>query len=59
LKTVAKELAKCKLDLIGVQEVRWEKGGTEPAGNYKFSVGMRIMNERWDFLYMTWNHISS
>jgi hypothetical protein len=25
LKTVAKELGKYKLDLVGVQEVRWEK----------------------------------
>jgi exonuclease III len=30
--TVSKELSKCKLDLVGVQEVRWEGGGTEPAG---------------------------
>jgi hypothetical protein len=27
--TVAKALAKYKLDLVGVQEVRWDKGGTE------------------------------
>jgi hypothetical protein len=27
------ELAKYKLDLVGVQEVRWYKGGTEPAGD--------------------------
>jgi hypothetical protein len=27
---------KYKLDLIGVQEVRWEKGITEPAGEYMF-----------------------
>jgi hypothetical protein len=26
--TVAKELASCKLDSVGVQEVRWGKGGT-------------------------------
>jgi hypothetical protein len=24
------------LDLVGVQEVRWERGGTEPAGEYAF-----------------------
>jgi exonuclease III len=29
LKTVARELRKHKLDLVGVQEVRWEKEGTE------------------------------
>jgi exonuclease III len=31
LKTVARDLGKCKLDLVGVQGVRWEKGGTERA----------------------------
>jgi exonuclease III len=28
LKTVARELGKYKVDLVGVQEVRWEKEGT-------------------------------
>jgi exonuclease III len=32
LVTVTKELSKYRLDLVGVQEVRWEDGGTEPAG---------------------------
>jgi hypothetical protein len=27
LMTMAKELARYKLDLVGVQEVRWDKGG--------------------------------
>jgi hypothetical protein len=36
LKTVARELGKYKLDLVGVQEVRWEKGGTERAEDYIF-----------------------
>jgi hypothetical protein len=38
--------AKYKLDLVGVQEVRWDGGGTEPAGECTFSmeVGMNIMN---------------
>jgi hypothetical protein len=30
--TVSRELSKLKLDLVGAQEVRWEGGGTEPAG---------------------------
>jgi hypothetical protein len=34
LMTVSRELARYKLDLVGVQEVRWEDGGTEPAGEY-------------------------
>jgi hypothetical protein len=32
LKTVSGELAKYKLDLVGVPEVIWDKGDTEPAG---------------------------
>jgi hypothetical protein len=39
LMTVSRELARYKLDLVGVQEVRWEGGGTEPAGEYKFFYG--------------------
>jgi hypothetical protein len=39
LKTAARELGKCKLDLVGVQEVRWEKGDTERAEDYTFFYG--------------------
>jgi exonuclease III len=39
LTTVARELGKYKLDLVGVQEVRWEKGGTERAEDYTFFYG--------------------
>jgi hypothetical protein len=44
--TVAKEVSKYKLHLEGVEEVRWDRGGTEPAGEYTFfcGKGMRIMN---------------
>jgi hypothetical protein len=43
--TVAKEISEYKLDLVGVQEVTWDGGGTEPAGEYTFfdRRGMRIM----------------
>jgi hypothetical protein len=34
--TVSRELSRYKLDLVRVQEVRWESGGTEPAGEYTF-----------------------
>jgi exonuclease III len=37
--TVARELAKYKLDLVGVQEVRWDKEGTVRAGEYAFFYG--------------------
>jgi hypothetical protein len=39
LLTVSRELARYKLDLVGVQEVRWEGGCTEPAGEYTFFYG--------------------
>jgi exonuclease III len=38
-KTVARELRKYKLDLVGVQEVRWDKGGTERAEDYTLFYG--------------------
>jgi exonuclease III len=46
LRTVAEDVSKYKLDLLGVQEIRWGGGGTEPADEYTFSTerGMRIMN---------------
>jgi hypothetical protein len=37
LKTVAVELG--KYTLVGVQEVRWDKGGTERAEDYTFFYG--------------------
>ena len=36
--TVAREVARNKLDFAGVQEVRCEKGDTLRAGNYNFSM---------------------
>jgi hypothetical protein len=34
--TVTRELARYKLHLVGVQEVRWYKGGTLRVGDYTF-----------------------
>jgi hypothetical protein len=42
--TLVKEILKYKLDLVGVQEVRWDRGGTEPAGKYTFIYGKGIEN---------------
>jgi hypothetical protein len=39
LKTVARELGKYNLNLVGAQEVRWDRGGTERAENYTFFYG--------------------
>ena len=37
LMAAARELARYKLDIVGVQEVRWEKEGTVKTGDYSFS----------------------
>jgi hypothetical protein len=39
LRIAAKEMLKYKLDLVGVQKVRWDRGGTEPADEYIFFYG--------------------
>jgi exonuclease III len=39
LRPVAEEISKYKLDLVGVQEVRWGGCGTETAGEYTFFSG--------------------
>ena len=36
LKAAARELVRYELDVVGVQEVRWDKGGTVRAGDYDF-----------------------
>jgi hypothetical protein len=43
LMTVAKEISKYKLDLVGVL-VRCDRGGTKPAGEYTFFYGKRNQN---------------
>ena len=45
LTAVARELARCKFDLVGVQEVRWEKGGTVRAVDYNFLYGKGNENQ--------------
>jgi hypothetical protein len=36
---VSRKLARYKLDLMEVQEVKWEGSGTEPVGEYTFFYG--------------------
>jgi exonuclease III len=38
-RAVAEVISKYKLDLVGIQEVRWGGGGTEPADEYTFFYG--------------------
>jgi hypothetical protein len=42
--TVTRELLKYKLDLVEVQEVRWEGGGAKLVGKYTFFYGKRNEN---------------
>jgi hypothetical protein len=37
--TVSKERSGYRLDLVGMQEVKWEGSGTTPAGEYTFFYG--------------------
>jgi len=39
LKAAARELARYKSDVVGVQEVRWDKGYTVRVGDYDFFYG--------------------
>jgi hypothetical protein len=39
LTAVARELARYKLDLVGMQAARWDKGGTVRAGDYNLFYG--------------------
>jgi hypothetical protein len=45
LMAVLEELSKYKLDLVGVQQVRWNRGDTEPAGEYTFFCGKGNENQ--------------
>jgi exonuclease III len=44
LMIVSGELSRSRLDLVGVQEVRWEGSGTAPAREYAFFYGKRNEN---------------
>jgi len=37
----ARELARYKLEFVGVQEVRWDRDGTVRAGDYNFFLWKR------------------
>ena len=39
LKVAVTELARYKLDIVDVQEFRWDKGGTVRAGDFNFFYG--------------------
>jgi hypothetical protein len=39
--TIARELAKYELDLVGVKEVRWDKEDTVTAGDWNFFMARK------------------
>jgi exonuclease III len=52
----ARGLARYKLDLMGMQDVRWDREGTVRAGNYKGFLcrkEVKIMNCGQDVVYTT------
>jgi hypothetical protein len=59
--TVARELARYKIDLVGAWEVKWDKGGTGRAGDYIFSTIEKEINIiNWKQVFCTLhNSISS
>jgi hypothetical protein len=43
-----------KWNLVAVWDVRWDRGGTEPAGTYIFFCGMRIDDIKMDLGEIGW-----
>ena len=48
------ELDRCTMDLVGVQEVRWEGSGTLDSGNYTLFIGKVMLTINWEpgFLFI-------
>jgi hypothetical protein len=45
--TVARDLVRYKLDLVGTEEVVWDKGGALRVKDYKFYVVYFTMERKW------------
>ncbi|PNF34309.1 hypothetical protein B7P43_G15813 [Cryptotermes secundus] len=54
---VAEEILKYKSDLAGVQEVRWDRGGISPAGDYTFFYGKENENQELSTCFFVFKRI--
>jgi hypothetical protein len=59
LRAVAEEISKYKLDLVGVQEGRWNRGGNELAGECTFLYGKGNENHELGTGFFVYKRIMS
>ena len=52
LKAAERELARYKIDVVGVQEIRWDKEGTVRAGIIISSTGKEMKTINWEQVFL-------